>query len=180
MNRPQPDFRTYEPRWRRTWEENGQGAVPTNAPRPFMVVPMFPYPSGKLHVGHVRCYTISDVQARYWCRQGYDVMHPVGWDAFGLPAENAAIRTGLHPEEYTRRNILQMSEQLREMGIGYDWAREVASCDPAYYRWTQWLFLQLYRHGLAYKARAPVNWCPSCQTALANEGSRHFFREYPR
>ncbi|MFZ5818178.1 MAG: class I tRNA ligase family protein [Bacillota bacterium] len=163
------DFARYEPHWRDRWEAEGTYRVATDAPRPFMVVPMFPYPSGKLHVGHVRNYTISDVQARYWRRRGYDVMHPIGWDAFGLPAENAAIKTGIHPEVHTRRNIAEMTAQLREAGMGYDWSREVAACDESYYKWTQWLFIQLYKHGWAYKAKAPVNWCPSCQTALANE-----------
>ncbi|MDB4893778.1 MAG: leucine--tRNA ligase, partial [Firmicutes bacterium] len=163
------DFARYEAHWRQRWAESGAGHVPTGARRPFMVVPMFPYPSGKLHVGHVRNYTISDVQARYWRRRGFDVMHPIGWDAFGLPAENAAIKTGIHPEEHTRRNIAEMTAQLKEVGMSYDWSREVASCDEGYYRWTQWLFIQLYQHGLAYKAKAPINWCPSCQTALANE-----------
>jgi leucyl-tRNA synthetase len=163
------DFTRYEPQWRRRWEESGMDRTEPTAPRPFMVVPMFPYPSGKLHVGHVRNYTISDVQARYWRRRGFDVLHPIGWDAFGLPAENAAIATLVHPETHTRRNIAEMTGQLKEVGMSYDWSREVAACDDGYYRWTQWLFIQLYRHGLAYKAKAPVNWCPSCQTALANE-----------
>lgn len=169
MSRWNPDFRQYEAKWRRRWEAEGDGRVKTDSPRPFMVVPMFPYPSGKLHVGHVRNYTISDVQARYWRRRGYDVMHPIGWDAFGLPAENAAIKSGTHPETETRRNIREMTAQLKEMGMRYDWEREVAACDPDYYRWTQWLFIQLFKQGLAYKEKAPVNWCPSCQTALANE-----------
>ena len=163
------DFARYEPHWQQQWAAAKEDQVGNDAPRPFMVVPMFPYPSGKLHVGHVRCYTISDVQARYWRRRGFDVMHPVGWDAFGLPAENAAIKTGIHPEDHTRKNIADMTEQLKEIGIGYDWSREVASCDEGYYRWTQWLFIQLYKAGLAYKRQAPVNWCPSCNTALANE-----------
>jgi len=163
------DFARFEPHWRQRWEESHACRVATDAPRPFMVVPMFPYPSGKLHVGHVRNYTISDVQARYWRRQGYDVMHPIGWDAFGLPAENAAIKTGVHPETHTRQAIATMTEQLKEVGMGYDWSREVAACDEEYYKWTQWLFVQLYKNGLAYKSKAPVNWCPACQTALANE-----------
>jgi len=163
------DFARYEPHWCEHWERTGTYQVRNDAARPFMVVPMFPYPSGKLHVGHVRNYTIGDVQARYWRRRGYDVMHPIGWDAFGLPAENAAIKTGVHPEEHTRRNIADMAAQLKAAGMGYDWSREVAACDESYYRWTQWLFIQLYKHGLAYKANAPVNWCPTCQTALANE-----------
>lgn len=163
------DVRSYENRWRIHWEAEGAGKVRTDAARPFMVVPMFPYPSGKLHVGHVRCYTISDVQSRFWSRRGYDVLQPFGWDAFGLPAENSAIKTGVHPERYTRANIALMKEQLRQAGMVYDWRREVTACDPAYYRWTQWLFLQLWQRGLAYRAEAPVNWCPSCRTTLANE-----------
>lgn len=163
------DFARFERHWQQRWEETGAHRVATDAKRPFMVVPMFPYPSGKLHVGHVRNYTISDVQARYWRRRGFDVMHPIGWDAFGLPAENAAIKTGVHPEDHTRRNIVEMTAQLNEMGMSYDWSREVAACDEGYYKWTQWLFIQLFKAGLAYKAKAPVNWCPTCQTALANE-----------
>ncbi|HWI65256.1 MAG TPA: class I tRNA ligase family protein, partial [Symbiobacteriaceae bacterium] len=163
------DFARFEPHWQQRWDETGAHRVATDAPRPFMVVPMFPYPSGKLHVGHVRNYTISDIQARYWRRRGYNVMQPIGWDAFGLPAENAAIKTGVHPEEHTRRNITEMKAQLNELGMSYDWTREVAACDEGYYKWTQWLFIQLYKQGLAYKAKAPINWCPSCQTALANE-----------
>jgi leucyl-tRNA synthetase len=162
-------FAEYEPVWHERWQADDVNRVETDALHPLMVVPMFPYPSGKLHVGHVRNYTITDVQARYWRRRGYDVMHPIGWDAFGLPAENAAIKTGVHPEDHTRRNIAEMTEQLKQVGMSYDWSREVAACDEGYYKWTQWLFIQLFKAGLAYKAKAPVNWCPSCQTALANE-----------
>ena len=130
---------------------------------------MFPYPSGKLHVGHGRNYIIGDAVARYKKMQGFDVLAPMGWDAFGLPAENAAIKTGIPPAEYTRENIATMKEQLRAWGCMYDWDKEIASCDESYYRWTQWLFLQLYERGLAYKKEAPVNWDPVDQTVLANE-----------
>jgi leucyl-tRNA synthetase len=130
---------------------------------------MFPYPSGSLHVGHGRNYIIGDAVARYKKMRGFNVLTPMGWDAFGLPAENAAIKTGTHPRESTLANIEGMKRQLRAWGCCYDWDREVTSCQPDYYRWTQWLFVQLYQRGLAYKKEAPVNWCPSCATVLANE-----------
>lgn len=163
------DFARYERQWQERWAAAGANRVSAGAARPMMVVPMFPYPSGKLHVGHVRNYTMTDIQARYYRRLGHDVLHPIGWDAFGLPAENAAMREGIHPGQFTRDNIAVMSDQLRQLGMSYDWTREVASYRPEYYRWTQWLFLQLFRAGLAYRADGPVNWCPSCQTTLANE-----------
>lgn len=163
------DFQRFERHWQQEWQRTGAHRVDTAAPRPLLVAPMFPYPSGKLHVGHVRNYTITDVQARFWRRRGYDVLHPMGWDAFGLPAENTAIREGIHPLVTTRESIAVMKSQLQELGMSYDWAREIATCDPAYYRWTQWLFVQLFRAGLAYRAAAPANWCPACQTTLANE-----------
>ncbi|MCL1906191.1 MAG: class I tRNA ligase family protein, partial [Clostridiales bacterium] len=164
------DFAAIEKRWQQAWEDSGMHNVKENPDKPkYYMLEMFPYPSGKLHMGHVRNYSIGDVLARYFTMNGKNVLHPMGWDAFGLPAENAAIKHGVHPDPWTRENITAMREQLKTMGISYDWQREVGSCLPDYYRWTQWLFLQLYKMGLAYKKKAAVNWCPSCGTVLANE-----------
>ncbi|MBO8128286.1 MAG: leucine--tRNA ligase [Peptococcaceae bacterium] len=163
-------FNRIEEKWRKAWDVADLYAVPDKSNRPkYYCLEMFPYPSGKLHMGHVRNYAIGDVVARFKTMQGYDVLHPMGWDAFGLPAENAAIKHGIHPAKWTQENIDAMRSQLKQMGISYDWNREVATCHPGYYRWTQWLFLQFYKQGLAYKRKAPVNWCPSCATVLANE-----------
>ncbi len=164
------DFRVVEDKWQRYWEEHGFYQVEEDASKPkYYCLEMFPYPSGRLHMGHVRNYAIGDVVARFHTMRGYNVLHPMGWDAFGLPAENAAIQRNIHPSEWTRHNIEYMRSQLKRMGLSYDWRREVTSCLPDYYRWTQWLFLQLYHNGLAYKKAAAVNWCPSCNTVLANE-----------
>ena len=163
---------TIEPKWQAWWDKQGtfRAADPATDPREkFYCLVMFPYPSGTLHVGHGRNYIIGDVVARYKMTQGYNVLTPMGWDAFGLPAENAAIGQGADPAEWTRENIARMKEQLRRWGVGYDWSREVATCDPDYYKWTQWIFTVLYERGLAYRRQAPINWCPRCQTALANE-----------
>ena len=130
---------------------------------------MFAYPSGHAHVGHVRNYIIGDVMARMKRMRGYNVLHPFGWDAFGLPAENAAIKSGTHPEESTRDNIAHMKGQLQRLGISYAWERELATCDPEYYKWNQWLFLRMFERGLAYRRRSTVNWCPKDNTVLANE-----------
>ena len=130
---------------------------------------MYPYPSGELHVGHGRNYVIGDALARFKKMEGYEVLAPMGWDAFGLPAENAAIERNIHPAQWTRDNIAKMKKQFYDWGVVYDWTREVASCDPEYYRWTQWFFLKMYEAGLAYRKAASVNWCPSCKTVLANE-----------
>jgi leucyl-tRNA synthetase len=159
-----------EPKWQRIWEERGQHRVTERADKEkFYLLEMLPYPSGDLHVGHARNYTLGDVIARYLRMRGFNVLHPMGWDAFGLPAENAAIQRGIHPGTWTQRNIDNMRNQLRRLGTSYDWSREINSSSPEYYKWTQWLFLFMYRRGLAYKKEAPVNWCPVDQTVLANE-----------
>lgn len=163
-------FSRIEPKWQKYWLEHKAYKVTEDAGKPkYYALAMFPYPSGNLHIGHVRNYSIVDVIARFKRRQGYNVLHPIGWDSFGLPAENAAIKHQTPPAEWTWKNIDNMRRQLREMGISYDWDREVATCHPDYYRWTQWMFLEFYKHGLVYKKKAAVNWCPSCATVLANE-----------
>jgi len=159
-----------EPKWQQHWADAGLYTAHALADAPkFYFLEMFAYPSGDLHWGHLRNYTIGDVVARFRTHQGFNVLHPTGFDAFGLPAENAAIKRGVHPRDWTYRNIQNMQQQFRRMGYGYDWSREVITCDPAYYRWNQWFFIQLYNAGLAYKRKSAVNWCPECQTALANE-----------
>jgi len=157
-------------KWQQRWAETRAFEVSEDAGKPkFYCLEMFAYPSGHAHIGHVRNYTIGDVMARLKRMRGFNVLHPFGWDAFGLPAENAAIKGGLHPEASTRANIAHMKGQLQRMGISYAWDREVATCDAEYYRWNQWLFLKMLERGLAFRRLAPVNWCPSCQTVLANE-----------
>jgi len=164
------DFRTVEPAWQERWEREGLYHAHDDDPRPkYYVLEMLPYPSGDLHVGHAKNYTLGDAIARMTRMRGYNVVHPMGWDAFGLPAENAAIQRGIAPEPWTRSNIANMRRQIRLMGTSYDWRREFATCDPEYYRWNQWFFLRMYEKGLAYKREAPVNWCPVDQTVLANE-----------
>lgn len=159
-----------EKKWQKVWEENNTFHVDDNSDKPkYYALSMFPYPSGKLHMGHVRNYTITDVIARFKKAQGYNVLHPMGWDSFGLPAENAAMKHGANPEVWTDENIAYMTKQLKMLGLSYDWDREVTTCKPDYYKWTQWLFLQLYKKGLAYKKEAAVNWCEECGTVLANE-----------
>lgn len=159
-----------EAKWQKYWEESGLFRMDPDSPRKkFYCLVMFPYPSGVLHVGHLRNYVIGDVVARYKIINGYNVLTPMGWDAFGLPAENAAIKADTHPAVYTRRNIDAMKRQIPSWGVGYDWDREVNSSEAEYYKWTQWVFLKVHEAGLAYKKKAPVNWCPSCSTALANE-----------
>jgi len=165
----------YEPnrierKWQEYWDKNNFYKTSEDPSKPkYYALEMFPYPSGNLHMGHVRNYAFGDVIARYKAMNGFNVLHPMGWDSFGLPAENAAIKHGIHPAKWTFSNIDAMKQQLKTLGISYDWDREIATCRPDYYKFTQWMFLKLYDNGLAYKKSAAVNWCPSCQTVLANE-----------
>jgi len=159
-----------EKKWGVNWAKANVFATPNKSNKPkYYALSMFPYPSGKLHMGHVRNYTITDVIARFKKAQGFNVLHPIGWDSFGLPAENAAMQHGANPAVWTDENISYMTQQLKMLGLSYDWDREVTTCKPDYYKWTQWLFLQLYKKGLAYKKEAAVNWCETCATVLANE-----------
>ncbi|CAN5818645.1 leucine--tRNA ligase [soil metagenome] len=164
------DHQKIEAAWQERWAHSRVFEVVVDPDRPkFYNLCMYPYPSGTLHQGHVRNYTFGDLLTRYKTMRGFNVLSPMGWDSFGLPAENAAIATGVHPRENTEAQIVQMSEEIRRLGAMYDWRRELASHQPDYYRWDQWLFLELFDQGLAYKAEAPVNWCPNDQTVLANE-----------
>ena len=172
---PRPVELRYDPaaidrKWQERWERDGIHRVDNEDPRPkWYEMTMYPYPSGDLHIGHWYAMAPADCHARFRRMQGYNVLHPIGFDAFGLPAENAAISRGIHPHTWTMENIANMRRQLRSIGAVYDWEREIVCCLPEYYRWNQWLFLQFYNAGLAYRGRAPVVWCPSCQTVLANE-----------
>jgi len=164
------NFSEIEKKWQSYWEASKMFKVTEDpAKEKYYVLEMFPYPSGKLHMGHVRNYSIGDVISRFKTMEGYNVLHPMGYDSFGLPAENAAIKHGIPPADWTWSNIKEMTEQLKEMGLSYDWDRCIATCHPEYYKWMQWIFIQLFNKGLAYKKENPVNWCPSCQTVLANE-----------
>ena len=159
-----------EKKWQKKWDEDKLYAVTENSPKPkYYALTMFPYTSGDLHIGHWYTMGPADVQARFKRMQGYNVLHPMGFDAFGLPAENAAIQRGIHPLTWTMDNVVAMRKQFKTLGACYDWEREIITCLPEYYKWTQWFFLKLYEHDLAYRRKAPVNWCPSCQTVLANE-----------
>ncbi len=164
------DFASIESKWQKKWAEEKTYKVTEDKSKPkYYCLEMFPYPSGNLHMGHVRNYSIGDVIARFKTMHGYNVLHPIGWDSFGLPAENAAIKHKTPPAKWTKENIANMNRQLHAMGLSYDWDREVTTCLPEYYKWTQWFFLQFYKKDLAYKKGASVNWCPGCQTVLANE-----------
>lgn len=164
------DIHKIEEKWQKIWQEKKTSQATMDSKRQkYYVLEMFPYPSGKIHMGHVRNYTIGDVMARFKMMQGYSVLHPMGYDAFGQPAENAAIKHKTDPAKWTYGCIDQMRTELKRMGFAYDWDRELATCDPQYYRWNQWIFLKMYERGLAYKKASPVNWCESCQTTLANE-----------
>jgi leucyl-tRNA synthetase len=169
------DIHAIEKKWRPVWERmdpfraDHSAAGPDDRRETRYVLDMFAYPSGDLHMGHAEAYAFGDIVARYWRQRGHRVLHPVGWDAFGLPAENAAIADGSHPAYWTRANIATQAESFRRYAMGVDWSRRLDTCDPAFYRWTQWLFIRLLRHGLAYRKRAPVNWCPRDATVLANE-----------
>ncbi len=165
------DFKKIEERWQRTWQESKTFKVSEDASKKkYYCLEMFPYPSGRIHMGHVRNYAIGDVVSRYKRMQGFNVLHPMGWDSFGLPAENAAIQHGIHPSKWTLENIAFMRDkQLKRLGLSYDWDREVTTCLEDYYRWNQWFFIKMYERGLAYKKRSYVNWCPACATVLANE-----------
>src|SRR3989339_1183799 len=160
-----------EIKWQKYWENENTFAIQEiGARQKKYVLDMFPYPSGEgLHVGHPEGYTASDIMSRYWRQKGYAVLHPMGWDAFGLPAENYAIKTGTQPKITTQKNIDNFRRQIKSLGFSYDWQREINTTDPKYYRWTQWIFLQLFKKGLAYVGVVPINWCPSCKTGLANE-----------
>ncbi len=165
------DFKSIEKKWQKVWDEKGQYKMDTrDTSKPkYYCLEMFPYPSGKIHMGHVRNYSIGDVVARFKKMEGYNVLHPMGWDSFGLPAENAAIKNNIHPHPWTMSNIEEMKEQLSMLGLSYDWDKEVATSTPEYYRWTQKIFLEFLKAGLTYKKKSYVNWCPSCETVLANE-----------
>ena len=164
------DPKYIEPKWQAFWEKSRQFNVTEDPSRQkYYLLEMFPYPSGKIHMGHVRNYTIGDVVARYKTMKGFNVLHPMGWDAFGMPAENAAIANNTQPAAWTYANINNMKEQLKRLGFSYDWDREVTTCRPEYYRWEQWLFIQMFKKGMAYRKESFVNWCDPCQTVLANE-----------
>lgn len=165
------DYKAIEQKWNKIWQENNLDAFDkSKADKKYYVLEMFSYPSGaNLHLGHWYNYGPTDSFARFKRMQGYEVFQPMGFDAFGLPAENYAIKTGIHPKDSTMKNIATMEKQLKNMGAMFDWNAELYTCSPEYYKWTQWLFLQLYKKGLAYQKLSPVNWCSSCNTVIANE-----------
>ena len=165
------DFKSIEAKWQKAWDDKQAFAATTDYTKPkFYALVEFPYPSGAgLHVGHPRSYTALDIVARKRRMQGYNVLYPMGWDAFGLPTENFAIKNHVHPAEVTKRNVARFKSQLKALGLSFDWNREINTTDPSYYKWTQWIFLQLFKKGLAYKKEMAVNWCTSCKCVLANE-----------
>jgi leucyl-tRNA synthetase len=164
------DIKNIESKWQRFWEDRKVFRAEATPSKPkYYVLEMFPYPSGKIHMGHVRNYTIADVIARYKMMRGFNVLHPIGYDAFGQPAENAAIKNKTNPAQWTRQCIAQMHDELKKMGFSYDWGREFSTCDAEYYKWNQWIFIKMFERGLAYKKASSVNWCPDCETTLANE-----------
>lgn len=164
MSEREYNFASIEEKWQKVWDEKGTflNRVDKNRPK-YYVLEMFPYPSGRIHMGHVRNYTIGDIMARYRRMKGYNVFHPMGWDSFGLPAENAAIKNNTPPFRWTSENIENMKAQLKKLGFSYDWTREVATYKPEYYKWNQWIFLKMLEKGLAYKKVSSVNWCPNAR-----------------
>src|SRR5438105_13869571 len=165
------DPHSFETKWYERWQQDPSlyRAEPASTKPKYYVLEMLPYPSGALHMGHVRNYSIGDALARYMWMNGYNVLHPMGWDSFGLPAENAAIANNTPPRQWTLQNIAAMKAQMARLGFAYDWSREVTTCLPEYYRWNQWFFLKLYEKGLVYRKKSKVNWCPKCATVQANE-----------
>jgi leucyl-tRNA synthetase len=162
-------FKEIEAKWQKKWAESKIYQAPDHPRNKYYLLVMYAYPSGDIHMGHFRNFIIGDTVARYKMMSGYQVLHPFGWDAFGLPAELAAIKRKIHPKEWTLNNIRVSDATLKRCGISFDWGREVITCLPDYYKWTQWMFLKLFEHGLAYRGTALVNWCPDCKTVLANE-----------
>ncbi|MFA6274949.1 MAG: class I tRNA ligase family protein, partial [Candidatus Paceibacterota bacterium] len=165
------DHKKIESKWQKEWRQSKIYQTKDNSKKDkCYILDMFPYPSGEgLHVGHPKGYIGTDIYSRYKRMSGFNVLHPMGWDAFGLPTENYAIKNKIHPEIATKKNIKHFKEQLKIIGLDYDWSREINTTDPKYYKWTQWIFLQLFQKGLAYQSYEPINWCPSCKTGLANE-----------